>query len=385
MAKLETRDGRERAEIVKPERADPRILGYEVIDTDTHLLPDWDRLREYMPEPYRTKLKTFPLVGSDYNPSYATNKPGTGQEVFGRAKTGADVLQSMEDTGSDIVIMVPGFLRPQSMYQKSWVSVLASAYNDYLIENVFPASPNIRAELMINQRTPEDAAVEIRRVGHHPGFVSVYTEFGGNYEQIGTAQHDPIFEAALEHELIITLHAGSFWQAFTPLHQGARTWTELLGVSTMAICLADVASMIIQGVFDKYPDLRVTVKEGGFWWIPEMTLRMDDYYLNHPHDISLCERKIEAGEAFLRHLPGDYIWEHFRFSTQPMLLPKDPKHAQWLWEICRAEDMLLFSTDWPHATFDPPNWLLEAGFISENARRKIFSENARAWYPRLGK
>lgn len=375
----------QRAEIVKPERVDPRVQGYEVIDTDTHLLPDWDRLREYMPEPYRTKLKTYPLVGSDYNPSYATNKPGTGQEVFGRAKTGADVLESMKDTGAHSVIMVPGFLRPQSMYHKSWVSVLASAYNDYVIENVFPASPNIKAELMINQRIPEDAAKEIRRVGHHKQFVSAYTEFGGNYEPIGTIDHDPIFEAALEHDLIVTLHAGTFWQAYTPMHQGARTWTELLGVSTMAICLGYVSSMIMQGVFDKFPELRCTIKEGGFWWIPEMTLRLDDYYLNHPHDISLCERKIEAGEAFLRHLPSDYIWEHFRFSTQPMLLPKNPKHAQWLWDMCRADDMLFFSTDWPHATFDPPNWLFDTGFITDKARRKIFSENARAWYPRLAK
>lgn len=385
MAKVSTEDGRERAEIVKPERVDPRIAGYDIIDTDTHLLPDWDRLREYMPEPYRTKLKTFPLVGSDYNPSYATNKPGTGQEVFGRAKTGADVLESMKDTGAGSCIIVPGFLRPQSMYHKSWVSVLASAYNDYVIENVFPASPHIKAELMINQRVPKDAAAEIRRVGHHKQFVSAYTEFGGNYEQIGTADHDPIFEAALEHDLIVTLHAGTFWQSYTPLHQGARTWTELLGVSTMACCLAYVSSMIMQGVFDKYPDLRCTIKEGGFWWIPEMTLRLDDYYLNHPHDVSLCERKIEAGEAFLRHLPSDYIWEHFRFSTQPMLFPKDPKHAQWMWEMCRAEDMLFFSTDWPHATFDPPNWLFDTGFITDKARRKIFSENARAWYPRLAR
>lgn len=385
MANVKTGNGPERAEIVKPDRVDPRVQGYDIIDTDIHLLPDWDRLRDYMPEPYRTKLKTFPLVGSDYNPSYATNKPGTGQEVFGRAKTGADVLESMKDTGAQSVIIVPGFLRPQSMYHKSWVSVLASAYNDYVIENVFPASPEIKAELMINQRVPKDAAAEIRRVGHHRQFVSAYTEFGGNYEQIGTVDHDPIFEAALEQDLVVTLHAGTFWQAYTPMHQGARTWTELLGVSTMAICLANLSSMIMQGVFDKYPDLRCTIKEGGFWWIPEMTLRLDDYYLNHPHDISLCERKIEAGEAFLHHLPSDYIWEHFRFSTQPMLLPKNAKHAQALWEMCRADDMLLFSTDWPHATFDPPNWLFDTGFITEKARRKIFSENTRAWYPRLAK
>jgi len=74
MANVKTHDDRERAEIVKPDPVDPRTQGFHIIDTDTHLLPDWDDLRALMPEPYRTKLKTFPLVGSDYNPSYATNK-----------------------------------------------------------------------------------------------------------------------------------------------------------------------------------------------------------------------------------------------------------------------------------------------------------------------
>jgi predicted TIM-barrel fold metal-dependent hydrolase len=383
MANVKTRETRERAEIITPDRVDPRVHDFDIIDTDIHILPDWDRLREYMPEPYRTKLTHYPLVGADFSPVYATGKQGTGQQALGCAKTAEDVLASMEMTGADTVVLVPGFQRPQSLFQPAWVSVLASAYNDFLIAEVFPKSDRIKAELMLNHRDPVAGAAEIRRVGSNTAFVSAYTEYGGNYEPIGTAKHDPIFEAALEHDLVITLHAGSFWQAMTPLHQGARTWTELLGIASVSICLADVSSLVMQGVFDKYPDLRITVKEGGFWWLPEFTLRIDDFYLNHPGDISLCERKVEAGEAFLNRLPSEYIWDHFRFSTQPMCLPKNQRHTEMLFELCQAEDMLLYSSDWPHATFDPPNWLFDLGFLTDDTRRKIFSENSRAWYPRL--
>ena len=53
-----------------------------------------------------------------------------------------------------------------------------------------------------------------------------------------------------------------------------------------------------------------------------------------------------------------------------------------LMTLCRGEDWLLYSSDWPHATFDPLNWVFNAA-ISEQGRRKILSENARAWIPRL--
>ena len=79
----------------------------------------------------------------------------------------------------------------------------------------------------------------------------------------------------------------------TPLAQGARTWTELFGIASCGISMSYIASMIMQGLFDKWPDLRVILKEGGFWWLPEFQARADDFYLNHPGDIQLCERMLE--------------------------------------------------------------------------------------------
>jgi hypothetical protein len=102
-----------------------------------------------------------------------------------------------------------------------------------------------------------------------------------------------------------------------------------------------------------------------------------------PGDIALVERKLEAGEKFLNRLPSEYVREHFRFSTQPMCKPKSGQHFSWLLEIARAEELLLYSSDWPHATFDPVNWVFESA-ISEQARQAILSGNARKLFTRLG-
>ncbi len=373
---------RERATRITPEPIDPRGRAYKVVDTDFHMLPEWSDLRKYMKEPFKSELTSYPLAGGDYSPKYAIGLEGTGQETQGRARTAADVLRVIDEIGVETVIITPGFTRPQSMFHQAMVTATAAAYNDFLIHEVMPASPRIKAEIMINHRNPEAGAAEIRRVGKHPGFVGVYTEFGANYEPIGTAKHDPIFAAAVEHDLVVTSHIGMFWQKATPLSEGTRTWTELVGISAASISMAYVGSMVMQGLFDKFPGLRVIIKEGGFWWVPEFMARADDYYLSHPGDIRLTERKLEAGEKFLNKLPSEYFETNIRFSSQPMCFPRNPEHFKLLMTLCKGEDWLLYSSYWPHATFDPLNWVFN-GAISEDGRNKILRDNAKSWIRRL--
>jgi predicted TIM-barrel fold metal-dependent hydrolase len=376
-----TNPNRQPAKRVKPNPIDPRAHNYKVVDTDFHFIPDWQVLRKYLKEPFRTELTKYPPVGGDYTPQYAIGLEGTGQETQGRAGTAAEVLKVIDEIGVESVLLSPGFQRPQSMFHPAMLSAIASAYNDYLATEVLPVSPRIKAEIMINHRDPAAGAAEISRVAKHAGFLSVYTEFGGNYEPIGTARHDPIYEAAVDNDLAVTSHVGTFYQQFTPLHQGTRTWSELVGISAVSISMAYVGSMIFQGLFDKFPTLRVTIKEGGFWWLPEFMARSDDYYLSHPGDIKLTERKLESGEQFLNKLPSEYFDSNIRFSSQPVCFPRDPRHFKLLMELCRGEDMLMYSSDWPHATFDPINWAFDPA-ISEEGRKKILEDNARNWFRR---
>jgi len=373
---------RERAMRVKPDPIDPRGRAIGVVDTDFHFLPEWEDMRKYMREPFKSALTKYPPVGGDYGPAYALDLEGTGQETQGRARTADDILRVIDQIGVETVIVSPGFQRPQSMFHQAAVTATSQAYNDYLVNEVIPVSPRIKCEIMVNHRNPEAGAEEIRRVGDNPGFVSVYTEFGGNYEPLGSFKHDPIFKAAAERNLVVTSHVGAFWQQFTPLHQGARTWTELFGIASCGISMSYIASMIMQGLFDKWPDLRIILKEGGFWWMPEFQARADDFYLNHPNDIKLVERKLESGKKFLDKMPSEYFASNIRFASQPMCIPDNMEDFKALMKLCKGEDMLLYSSDWPHATFDPYNWVFETP-ISEEGRTKILRDNAKAWFARL--
>lgn len=371
------------AEQVFPDPIHDKGRKAEVIDTDFHFQPDWQTLRRYMKEPFQSRLTRYPQVASEYAPDQAIAMEGTGQNVQGQAKTGEDVVKVIDEIGVDTVIISPGFQRPQSMFNGPMITATASAYNDYLIAEVFPVSDRIRASLMINQRDPLEAAKEIRRVGGDERFVTVYSEFGGTYEPIGSSKHDPIFDALREYDLPLSMHIGTFWQQWSPLSQGASTWVELLGVSSVGTCMAFMSSMIMQGLFDKYPDQRVTVQEGGLWWLPDFMLRLDEFYHDHPGDIELLERKLEMGQRFLNKLPSQYVLDHFRFSTQPMCKPKSAKQFSWLLELCHAGELFMYSSDWPHATFDPLNWVVQSKAIDDEMQANIFHRNARKSYTRL--
>jgi uncharacterized protein len=373
-----------RAEAISPDPVNPKIRALEVIDTDFHFTPKWETLRRYLKEPFKSRLWHFPVGSLEYNPEPANEKPGVGQDTHGSAATAADVLSVLDQFGIDTVIMNPGYTRPQAIFNEPVIAAIASAHNDYLIEEVFPASDRIKANLMICHRDPQMGAAEIRRVGHHRQFVGVFTSFSGLFESIGTAKHDPILDAMREYGLVLTAHSEGWYPHFTPLWTGARTWIELFGNAPAGNCMAHLAAMIVQGMFDKYPNQKVIFQEGGYWWLPDFMLRLDDFYMSSGGDIALTERKLAAGERWLKKLPSQYVLDHVRFSTQPITIPKNRKHFAWLLELCHAQDLFCFSSDWPHQTMDPANWVVEnPDCVPEEMQKALLSGNARKLYPRL--
>jgi predicted TIM-barrel fold metal-dependent hydrolase len=45
-------------------------------------------------------------------------------------------------------------------------------------------------------------------------------------------------------------------------------------------------------------------------------------------------------------------------------------------DLSMAEDVFLYSSDWPHQTLDPPTWFYTSRAFDEDLRRSILCENA---------
>ena len=79
--------------------------------------------------------------------------------------------------------------------------------------------------------------------------------------------------------------------------------------------------------------------------------------------------------------PLEIVRSNIRFSLQPIDAPPDSETLNRLLDHMQSDELLLFSTDYPHWQFDG-NAALPEG-ISSDLVRKIMIDNPLATYPRL--
>jgi predicted TIM-barrel fold metal-dependent hydrolase len=125
-----------------------------------------------------------------------------------------------------------------------------------------------------------------------------------------------------------------------------------------------VSSYIVHGVFEKFPGLHVTIKEFGVAWLPYLIWRLDQGY-----DLLRLE------SSWVKKRPSEYIHENIRVSTQPIEdSPRPGDLARLLSTVPWLDDVLCFSTDYPHYSFDEPGYI--ARLLPDGWARKVFCDNA---------
>jgi predicted TIM-barrel fold metal-dependent hydrolase len=76
--------------------------------------------------------------------------------------------------------------------------------------------------------------------------------------------------------------------------------------------------------------------------------------------------------------PSEYLGDHVRLTSQPIERPADDRHLLQMLEMMGAEQLLMFASDYPHWDFDSPTHAFPR--LPEGLHRRIFEENARAFY-----
>ncbi len=247
---------------------------------------------------------------------------------------------------------------------KGWyefATARASAYNDYTIEHWLEKDKRLLGSITV-PKDPQAAVREIERVGSHPQMVQVM--LGISDFAWGDPYFHPIFEAAYKHGLAVSMHLSSSISA-----QGGdflRYYVAWRSLHPQAY-MTQVISLITNGVFDKFPDLKVALVEGGFEWVPFMMHRMDSAY-----------KGLRQETPWVKRMPSDYFRDNLKFTTQPW---DDLTAHQFLnvIDMMGSEEMIMFATDYPHWDFDSPERTLPKQ-IPDSLRQKIMYENARDFY-----
>jgi predicted TIM-barrel fold metal-dependent hydrolase len=103
--------------------------------------------------------------------------------------------------------------------------------------------------------------------------------------------------------------------------------------------------------------------EGGFSWALPLMWRLDAYWRARRGDLPEVKRP-----------PSEYILEHVRFTTQPIEDPEDRTDITRFLSWMDTDKLLLFSTDYPHWSYDDPAWAVQR--IPKDRRDRVMFQNA---------
>ena len=110
--------------------------------------------------------------------------------------------------------------------------------------------------------------------------------------------------------------------------------------------------------------------ESGFTWLPAYLWRLHKFW-----------RGIRMETPWVDRAPLEIVRSNIRFSLQPVDAPPDPATLNRLFDHMQSDELLLFSTDYPHWQFDGDE-VLPPG-LSPDLVRKIMIDNPLATYGRL--
>ncbi|MGK9251353.1 amidohydrolase [Paenibacillus humicus] len=343
-----------------------------LIDADVHNEQADSALLPYLAEPWRSRVAGSGIgySGSGYYSPIGVMKkdsiPADG------SKAGSDpelmIRQLIEPYNVEAAILTGVVYNISSTHDPDYAAAICSAYNDYLIAEWLGKHPAFKGAMAVSTLDPLLAAREIDRVGGHPDIVEVIISSAAR-SPLGQRNYHPIYEAAERNGLPLAVHPGAEGggSSTAPTAAGYPSRYIEWHTNLSQTFMAHLVSFVCEGVFVKYPRLKLVLVEGGVGWLPPLLWRLDKNY-----------KALRSTVPWLRRLPSEYVRDHCFLTTQPIEEPDNPKHLAELFDMFDAENMLLYSSDYPHWDFDAPDMILRK--LSTEARRKIFYGNAKRLY-----
>ena len=295
---------------------------------------------------------------ADWRP--ARGRPGLDVETIGR--------QALDPFGTDIGILNPLY-GIQTLFSDDLAAAYASALNDHVRDAYLDRDPRFRASIVVSLENIEMAVAEVDRCAADPRFVQVLV-LAGTARPLGRRNHWPLYEACVRRGLALGIHAGSEFRN-PPTALGWPSYYLEDYVANAQSFQYQLTSLFAEGVFNRFPTLKIVCLESGWTWVPALLWRLTKYWYGLRMEVPWTDRS-----------PAEVVRDQVRFSLQPVDGPADPATLLRLMDHLGSDELLLFSTDYPHAQFDG-NDAIPAAF-GPALVDKITSANPLATYSRLG-
>ncbi|MEE3330886.1 MAG: amidohydrolase family protein [Myxococcota bacterium] len=240
------------------------------------------------------------------------------------------------------------------------------AWNDWLFEEWYKPHPDRIIPCGITYLSDSKEAVKEIHRNAERGFVSV--TLPERPHMIGLpnlwdrAHWDPIIQACVDTDTVISLHVGS--SGLNPSPEGSpflQLGATLFGQLSLGAC----AEWVWSEYPLKHPTLKIAMSEGGIGWVAMLLDRLDNIVDRSGYGLGWTER------------PADVLRRNFWFCTIDDPSTIDTRHAIGI-------ENILFETDYPHgdSTWPTSQSVIEEawGHIPANEIRMMCSENAAKLY-----
>lgn len=283
----------------------------------------------------------------------------------------ADRLQVIDECGIDVQLMNPtvtlGTLQRVRRYAPDLYSDVVAAYNDWATQTLAGHTDRLVPVAAISFADPDWAVAELHRVrdlGARAYLLPLYPEAG---RSLAHEDNERIWAATVELGMVPVLHVAGGSVQFDPLWCSTGREDEGRAAFHMASSLnaqipqIPLTNLVVNGVFDRHPGLRVLCSEFGLSWVP-----------------GWLEKLGPSGIGFLMpwpfRPPREIVAEQIRFS---------PLRGQAVMPLLEelGSQSVLFASDYPHpegsatavADFRPE---LDAAGASPTVVERFYSGNA---------
>jgi predicted TIM-barrel fold metal-dependent hydrolase len=346
------------------------------IDCDLHpAMPSVPALLPYLDDYWRDQLVNrhidkYSFALTSYPPNSPLSARPDWRQASGAPAGDLDAIRrhALDPFGARLAICntLHGAL---ALFNEDMAAALCAAVNDWVAKELLDREPRLRASILVPAHNPALAVAEIERLAGDRRFVQVLLLVMGEM-LLGRRLYWPIYAAAEKHALAIGIHAGStYHHAPTPSGWPAHRVADYVAQSTAFE--SQVLSFLTEGVFQKFPALKLVLIESGITWLPTLLWRTNKTW-----------RGVRPEVPWIDRPPAEIVREHIRLTLQPVDAPREDRQVlARVLEHVGSDDMLLFSTDYPHWHFDGEDTLPDG--LADEVLRKLLIDNPLETYPRL--
>ncbi len=337
-----------------------------MIDGDGHVIEHDARIKPYLEEPYRSHpdLLNVPFYPSLDGWNRAARRVADGKGKGLPAPDGAAWLAFLDTAGLEASVLYPtNGLAYGLIKDPEWAAVLARGYNTFLHHEYLTVAPGrLKGMALIPLQDVPAAVRELRRAVEELGMVGAILPAVGLRRAFGERDFDPVYAEAQRLGCMLAVHGapaqGLGFDFFERLVQ-ARVLSHPFAQ------MIQLTSLVLGGVLERFPALRLAFMEAGAGWVPFMLERLDREAKNRGAGLSTLPSA---------QLQSDRIFFHCELDEALLPVAVDAVGA----------GAFFCASDFPH---EPAHEFIESveAFakrpdLPEEAKRRILYDNPKRLY-----